>query len=105
GRYVARALLRSWIQAAGLVSRTLCMSSFATSNIFAISAMAMVYLVGHLESIARVYWLHQRAAGWLVRTFLAVIAFVFPDLQAFNLSDQIIAGSSLSNLMLLKCFG
>jgi hypothetical protein len=65
----------------------------------------MIYLVGHLESIARDYWLHQHAAGWLVRTFLAIVSFLFPDLQAFNLSDQIIAGSSLSNLMLLRLFG
>ena len=104
-RELALALLLILTKAAVLVSLTLCISSFATSNIFTISAMAMVYLVGHLESIARDYWLHQRAAGWLVRTFLAVIAFFFPDLQAFNLSDQIIAGSSLSNLMLLKLLG
>src|SRR5437016_9266641 len=67
--------------------------------------MAMVYMVGHLESIARDYWLHRRAAGWLVRIFLAGVSFFFPDLQAFNLSDQIIAGSSLSNLMFLKLLG
>jgi ABC-2 type transport system permease protein len=104
-RDLVLALLLTFTKAAVLVSLTLCISSFATSNIFTISAMAMVYLVGHLESIARDYWLHQRAAGWLIRTFLAVVAFFFPDLQAFNLSDQIIAGSSLSNLMLLKLLG
>ena len=96
------ALLLTFTKAAVLVSLTLCISSFATSNIFTISAMAMVYLIGHLEPIARDYWLHQRAAGWLARTFLAVVAFFFPDLQAFNLSDQIIAGSVVSNLMLVK---
>jgi ABC-type Na+ efflux pump permease subunit len=104
-RDLVLALFLTLTKAAVLVSLTLCISSFATSNIFTISAMAMVYLVGHLESVARDYWLHQRAAGLLVRTFLAVVAFFFPDLQAFNLSDQIIAGSSLSNLMLLKLLG
>src|SRR5205807_2280809 len=39
------------------------------------------------------------------RDFLAAVVFFFPDLQAFNLSDQIVAGSSLSNLMLLKLLG
>src|SRR5207237_506713 len=81
------ALFFTLTKASVLVSLTLCISSFATSNIFTISAMAMVYLVRHLESVARDYWLHQRAAGWFVRTFLAVVAFFFPDLQAFNLSD------------------
>jgi ABC-type Na+ efflux pump permease subunit len=104
-RDLVLALLLILTKAAVLVSLTLCISSFATSNIFTISAMAMVYLVGHLESIARDYWLHQRVAGWFVRVFLAAIAFFFPDLQAFNLSDQIVAGSSLSNLMLLKLLG
>jgi ABC-type transport system involved in multi-copper enzyme maturation permease subunit len=104
-RDLVLALFLILTKAAVLVSLTLCISSFATSNIFTISAMVMVYLVGHLESIARDYWLHQRAAGWLVRVFLAAVAFFFPDLQAFNLSDQIIAGSSLSNLMLLKLLG
>ena len=104
-RDLVLALLLTLTKAAVLVSLTLCISSFATSNIFTISAMVMVYLVGHLEAIARDYWLHQRAAGWFIRAFLAVVSFFFPDLQAFNLSDQIIAGSSLSTLMLLKLLG
>lgn len=96
------ALFLTLTKAAVLVSLTLCISTFATSNIFTISAMAMVYLIGHLEPIARDYWLHQRAPGWLARSFLALVAFFFPDLQAFNLSDQIIAGSVVSTLMLVK---
>jgi ABC-type transport system involved in multi-copper enzyme maturation permease subunit len=43
------ALLLTLTKAAVLASATLCISSFATSNIFTISAMAMFYLVGHLE--------------------------------------------------------
>ena len=75
-----------------LAATTLCISAFATSNIFTITAMAMVYLIGHLESIAREYWLQEHAAGWPLRTFLALVAFIFPDLQAFNISDQVIGG-------------
>jgi ABC-2 type transport system permease protein len=87
-----------------LAALALCVSSFATSSIFTISAMAMIYLVGHLEAVAREYWLQQHAAGWFTRAFLAVVAFVFPDLQAFNLSDQLIAGATLTSSMLLKLF-
>src|SRR5260370_13615352 len=90
-RDLALALLLILTKAAVLVSLTLCISSFSTSNIFTISAIAIVYLVGHLESIARDYWLHQRAAGWLVPAFLAAVAFFFPDLLPFTLSDQIVA--------------
>jgi ABC-2 type transport system permease protein len=87
-----------------LAALALCVSSFATSSIFTISAMAMIYLVGHLEAVAREYWLEQHSAGWLTRAFLAVVAFIFPDLQAFNLSDQLIAGITLSGTLLLKLF-
>ena len=65
----------------------------------------MVYLVGHLEAVARDYWLHQHAAGWWIRAFLALVVLFFPDLQAFNLSDQIIAGASLSSVALAKLLG
>ena len=102
---LAFALLLTLMKAAVLASATLCISSFATSNIFTISAMAMVYLVSHLEAIARDYWLHQHSAGWLIRAFLALVLLFFPDLQAFNLSDQIIAGASLSSLALTKLLG
>src|SRR5437879_13249898 len=104
-RDLVLALLLILTKAAVLVSLTLCISSFATSNIFTISAMAMVYLVGHLESIARDYWLHQRAAGWLVRAFLAAIASFFPDLHAFNLSVPISAGITLSDCVLVTLLG
>jgi ABC-type Na+ efflux pump permease subunit len=99
------ALLLILTKAAVLASATLCISSFATSNIFTISAMAMVYLVGHLEAIARDYWLHQHATGWWVRAFLAIVILFFPDLQTFNLSDQIIAGTALSSLAFIKLLG
>ena len=87
-----------------LAALALCVSSFATSSIFTISAMAMIYLVGHLEAVAREYWLQQHAAGWFTRAFLAVVAFIFPDLQAFNLSDQLLAGVALTSGMLMKLF-
>jgi ABC-2 type transport system permease protein len=99
------ALLLILTKAAVLASATLCISSFATSNIFTISAMSMVYLVGHLEAIARDYWLHQHATGWWVRAFLAIVILFFPDLQTFNLSDQIIAGTALSSLAFIKLLG
>ena len=99
------ALALTLTKAAILASATLCISSFATSNIFTISAMAMVYLIGHLEAVARDYWLHQHAAGWWIRALLALVVLFFPDLQAFNLSDQIIAGASLSSLAFTRLLG
>ena len=88
-----------------LAAATLCVSAFATSNIFTITAMAMVYLIGHLESIAREYWLQEHAAGWATRTFLAMVAFIFPDLQAFNISDQVIGGIPIPAHLIVQLLG
>ena len=88
-----------------LAAITLCVSAFATSNIFTITAMAMVYLIGHLESIAREYWLQEHAAGWATRTFLAMVAFIFPDLQAFNISDQVIGGVPIPAHLVVQLLG
>lgn len=82
-----------------LVAATLCLSTFATSNIFTISAMAMVYLVGHLEGTARDYWLRQHSAGFATSIFIGFVAFVFPDLEAFNVSERLLAGTLTCGLL------
>jgi len=100
-----RAIGFMFLKGAVLVALTLCVSTFATSGIFTICAMAMVYLIGHLESVARDYWLSRHEASALTHFFIGLVAFVFPDLQAFNLSDQIVAGAILSAGFLLKLLG
>jgi ABC-type Na+ efflux pump permease subunit len=84
-----------FLKACLLAALTLLVSTFATTNIFTIVVMVFVYLIGHLQATAREYWLQQQGAGWLARGFLAVIALIFPDLQAFNLVDQIVAGIAI----------
>lgn len=88
-----------------LAAAAMCISAFASSSVFTIAAMAMIYLVGNLESIARDYWLQEHAAGWVTRVFLAFVAFVFPDLQAFDLSDQLAGGAAVTGSYLVKVLG
>ena len=76
-----------------LASLTLFISTFATTNIFTVVVMVFVYFIGHLQATAREYWLQEKSATWLTRIFLAVVALVFPDLQAFNLVDDVVAGA------------
>ena len=104
-RDLIAALVLVLAKSAILAATTLSISAFATSNIFTITAMAMVYLIGHLESIAREYWLQEHAAGWGTRTFLAVVAFIFPDLQAFNISDQVISGIAIPTHLIEQLLG
>jgi hypothetical protein len=103
-RDLIAALLAMLAKAILLAAAALCISSFATSSIFTITAMAMIYFVGHLEPVAREYWLQQHTGGLIAKTFLGLVALVFPDLQAFNLSDQISVGSTIGNALLLRLF-
>ena len=84
-----------YLKASLLAALTLLVSTFATTNIFSIVVMVFVYFIGHLQATAREYWLEQPGAGWFARGFLALVALIFPDLQAFNLVDDIVAGVAI----------
>jgi len=85
-----------------LAALTLFVSTFATTNIFTIVVMAFVYFIGHLQATAREYWLQEHSSGLLTRVFLAFVALLFPDLQAFNLVDDIVAGTAISLALFTK---
>ncbi len=91
-----------YLKACLLAALTLFVSTFATTNIFTIVVMAFVYFIGHLQATAREYWLHEHSSGWVTRVLLAIVALLFPDLQAFNLVDDIVAGAAISIGLFLK---
>jgi hypothetical protein len=91
-----------YLKACLLAALTLFVSTFATTNIFTVAVMAFVYLIGHLQATAREYWLEQQSAGWIARLFLAIVALIFPDLQAFNLVDEIVAGVAIPLTLFAK---
>ena len=78
-----------------LASLTLLISTFATSGIFAILVATCAYFIGHLQVTAREYWMSGIGIHWWTRLFTAFLALIFPDLQAFNLTDDIVAGVPL----------
>ena len=91
-----------YLKACLLAALTLFVSTFATSNIFTIVVMAFIYFIGHLEATAREYWLQEHSSGLVARVFLAIVALLFPDLQAFNLVDDIVAGTAISLALFAK---
>ena len=91
-----------FVKACLLASLTLFVSTIATTNIFTIVVMMVIYFIGHLQATAREYWLQQGNIGWLKRAFLALVALIFPDLQAFNLVDDIVAGAAIPLALFLK---
>jgi len=78
-----------------LAALTLMVSTIATSGIFTILVSLSVYFIGHLQVTAREYWLSGVGISWATRLFTAFVALLFPDLQAFNLSDDVVAGLPL----------
>ena len=94
-----------FVKACLLASLTLFVSTFATTNIFTVVVMVFIYFIGHLQGIAREYWLHEHGAGWATRLFLAVVALIFPDLQAFNVLDEVVVGTSIPLMLVLKTAG
>ena len=91
-----------FLKACLLAALTLFVSTFARTNIFTVVVMLFVYFIGHLQAMAREYWLQQQGASWLTQGFLALIALIFPDLQAFNLTDEIVAGAVIPMAIFTK---
>src|SRR5207249_7238910 len=91
-----------YLKACLLAALTLFVSTFATSNIFTIVVMVFIYFIGHLQATAREYWLEAHSSGVITRIFLAIVALFFPDLQAFNLVDDIVAGTAISLTLFSK---
>jgi hypothetical protein len=90
------AILAIFIKASLLASFTLLVSAFASSGIFAMLLSIAVYFIGHLQATARDYWLNPSGdVQWWSRGLLALVALLFPDLQAFNLSDAAVAGTAI----------
>jgi hypothetical protein len=94
-----------FIKSALLASLTLFISSFATSSIFTILMAAALYFIGHLQSTAREYWLSGVEVEWWSRLLAAAVALLFPDLQAFNLTDDIIAGTAVPLALFINTAG
>ena len=91
-----------YLKACLLAALTLFVTTFATTNLFTIVVMVFIYFIGHLQATAREYWLQEHSASLITRIFLAVVALIFPDLQAFNLVDDVVAGTAIPLALLLK---
>ena len=92
------------VKSALLASLTLLISTFATSSLFTAMIAAAIYFIGHLQSTAREYWLQGVEIKWWTRAIVGLIALLFPDLQSFNLADDVIAGAAIPLNVFLETF-
>ncbi len=91
-----------YLKASLCASLTLLLSTFASTTIFTIMVSVVVYFIGHVQALARDYWLSDATVGPLTKIFLAFVSLVFPDLQLFNVVDDIAAGAMLPMAIFLK---
>ena len=101
-------ILIIYLKATVVASMTLLLSTFASSWIFTIIVSVMMYVVGHIQPIAREYWLGAvpgEMASPMLKAFLGLVAVAFPDFQLFNLVDDIVVGNAVSLVMFLKTAG
>lgn len=91
-------LVKAWL----LAALTMFISTFATSTIFTTITAFAAYFIGHLQATAREYWLAANDSGVLTKSLLALVSLIFPDLQAFNLVDDIVTGAVIPSGILWK---
>ena len=97
-----------YVKACLLASMTLFVSTFASSSLFTIIVSVVVYFIGHLQATARDYWQAARTvagAGVFTKAFLVLVSVAFPDLQLFNLVDEIVVGTPVLPALLFKTVG
>jgi len=98
-------ILVIFIKAALLASLTLFVSTFSTSYLFTVMSTAAIYFIGHLQATAREAWMPPGLDASLpVRLLVLVVALLFPDLQAFSLNDDVIAGAAIPLDIFLQTF-
>lgn len=95
-----------YVKASLFAALTLFVSTFASSWIFTIMVSVVAYLIGHVQGTARDYLMNSGAGGGLLtRLFLGLVALLFPDMQLFNLIDDIVVGTPVHLAMFLKTMG
>ncbi|MGH8048235.1 MAG: ABC transporter permease subunit [Chthoniobacterales bacterium] len=96
---LAPGIIIIFVKSALLASLTLMISTFASSSIFTMMITIAIYFIGHLQATAREAWLNSVGVQWWTKPFLALVALLFPDLQAFSLTDDIVAGNPINFIL------
>jgi ABC-type transport system involved in multi-copper enzyme maturation permease subunit len=84
----------------------LLVSTFATSWIFTVITTSMIYLIAHMEGMARSFWLAHGAETTIWQSgLLGLIALLIPDMNAFTIVDEMLAGNHIPLSHVLNLLG
>jgi ABC-type transport system involved in multi-copper enzyme maturation permease subunit len=89
---------------------TLMVSTFASSWLFTVVVAFMMILIGHLVPIARSIWINPMSVGleqvpWYLNGFLRLVGVFCPDMQLFNIVDDIAVGTVVAPSLFLTVLG
>lgn len=98
-------ILVIFINAAVLAAMTLLVSTFSSSMLFTVMISAAIYVIGLMQATAREVWTDGVSIKWYITILTGLIALVFPDMQAFNLGDDVIAGAAVPWSVFFATFG
>ena len=103
---LVQAILLIFGRLALVAAITLLVSTFATSLIFTAVTSFMLYVIGHLQNVAREVWLTPgQETGWITQVFLGTLALLLPDMNAYTVIDEIVAGNAVSWSFTLDVLG
>jgi hypothetical protein len=91
-----------YIKASLCAALTLLISTFATSSIFTIMVSFVVYLIGHVQPIARAAYADSPHASPLLKDFLALVAILVPDMNSLSFIDDIVIGHAIPLVLFTK---
>ncbi|HEY8965734.1 MAG TPA: ABC transporter permease subunit [Candidatus Methylacidiphilales bacterium] len=89
---MAKALLLTVAKTLFAAGFALLFSTVSTSTIFTVSTTLLVYLVGHLEGIAREAWIGG-GGTWFQKAFLGAVSVAVPDFGSYGILDDVLAGT------------
>jgi hypothetical protein len=93
---LVEAVLLIYVKLLMTTSIAMLISTFATSSIFTIATTFMIYLIGHMESTAREFWLARGAETSLWQSGLVgLVSLLIPDMNSFTIVDEILAGNKV----------
>jgi len=104
------AILVIFTRSAVCAALTMMISCFATSWIFTVKVSVVVFIIGHIQPVAREAWLSQNELGGnpalraLLGPFFAIVSVIFPDFQIYNIVDEIAVGNAVPVWMFGQAF-
>jgi hypothetical protein len=102
---VQAAVVAIFLKSVVLAAVALLMSTAATSTMFTIMSSLAVMIIGHMQSLAREYFLSEISSGVMPRFISGLVALIFPDFKSFDVVDAVIAGDAVSAGVLVQMTG